>query len=289
VIAGSAEASHGRGKALAAAIHSLNPALSRSAAALGEIDADQAALKQLVVSSSQVANTLAVHGTEITRGNTAAVTALRAIASERRALASTLSEAPPTLRRAIPTLSSVRGLLSDLRPALHEAQPVARGVSRLLPQLQPTTASLRRTLPGLHALVASPGPNNDATDLLRGLPPLATEGVPLLGGLTGLLDEARPVLSELRAYAPDFTGGIVAGFGGGAGGYYDANGAYARIAFLGGPFSLAGLPHIPSFGQIRGDATERCPGGANYPVPDGSNPFVDGGVQCDPDLAGKTP
>ena len=290
VIKGSAEASSGRGKALADAIHSLNPALSRSAVALSEIDADQAALKRLVVSSSEIVNTLAAHGTEITRGNTAAVASLRAIASERQALASTLSEAPPTLRRAIPTLASVRGLLSDLRPALREAQPVARGVSKLLPTLRPTTASLRRVLPGLHALVASPGANNDATDLLRGLPPLANEGVPLLRDLTGLLDESKPVLSELRAYAPDFTGGIMAGFGGGSGGYYDANGAYARIAFLGGPFSLAGLPHLSgNLGQIRADATERCPGGANYPVADGSNPFIDGGVQCDPDFSGKAP
>ena len=290
VIKGSAEASTDRGKALAAAVHSLNPALSRSAAALGELDADQAALEQLVVNSSEVVNTLAAHGTEISRGNTAAVATLRAIASERRALASTLSEAPPTLRRATPTLASVRSLLSDLRPALREAQPVARGVSRLLPNLRPTTKSLRRVLPGLHALVASPGANNDATDLLRGLPPLAAEGVPLLGGLTGLTEESRPVLSELRAYAPDFTGGIVAGFGGSSGGYYDANGAYARISFLGGPFSIAGLPPIiPSLGEIRKGAVERCPGAANYPVPDGSNPFVDPSVDCDPDLAGETP
>ena len=50
VVHGSAEAAHGRGPALARALNSLNPALSRSAAALGELDRDQAAFKQLVVS-----------------------------------------------------------------------------------------------------------------------------------------------------------------------------------------------------------------------------------------------
>ena len=63
-----------------------------------------------------------------------------------------------------------------------------------------------------------------------------------------------------------------------------------RISFLGGPFSLAGLPRLSQgFGQIRSGATERCPGAANYPATDGSNPFLDAGVVCDSSLAGKAP
>jgi phospholipid/cholesterol/gamma-HCH transport system substrate-binding protein len=290
VVHGSAEASQGRGKALAAAIHSLNPALSRSAAVLGEMDRDQAALGRLVLSTSQVVDTLAAHGREITAGTTAAGSALRAIAGERQALSDTLAQAPPTLHRAIPTLASIRGLLRDLHPALIEARPVASGVSRLLPQLRPATARLSKVLPQLHSLVRSPGADDDATDFLRRLPQLSGQGVPLLGDLTKTLAEARPVLQELRPYAPDFTSGIIAGFGGSTGGYYDANGEYARISFAGGPFSLAGLPNqIPNLGQIRSGVVERCPGAANYPAPDNSNPFVDEGVQCDPTLAGNAP
>jgi phospholipid/cholesterol/gamma-HCH transport system substrate-binding protein len=290
VVHGSAAASRGRGRDLAAAIHSLNPALSRSAAVLGEMDRDQDALGRLVLSTSQVVDTLAAHGREITAGTTAAGAALRAVADQRQALSDTLAAAPPTLQRAIPTLASVRGLLHDLHPALLEARPVASGVSRLLPQLRPATARLSKILPQLHSLVRSPGPDDDATDFLRRLPQLSGQGVPLLGDLTKTLAEARPVLEELRPYAPDFTSGIVAGFGGSTGGYYDANGEYARISFLGGPFSLAGLP-IPAanFGQVRSGAAERCPGAANYPAPDKSNPFVDSGVQCDPALSGRTP
>jgi phospholipid/cholesterol/gamma-HCH transport system substrate-binding protein len=290
VVRGSAEAATGRGKQLAAAIDSFNPALSRSAAVLGELDRDQAALERLVVSTSEVVDTLADHGAEITRGTTAAGASLRAIAGERRALASTLAGAPPTLERAAPTLASVRRLLADAEPAVREARPLARGVSRLLPALRPATEGLSEALPSLHRLVRSPGPDDDATDLLRRLPQLAAEGVPLLGDLTPTVETARPVLSELRAYAPEFTGGLVAGFGGSSGGYYDANGAYARISFVGGPFSLAGLPRLSQgFGEIRSGADDRCPGGANYPVADGSNPFVDAGVVCDPSLAGRAP
>jgi hypothetical protein len=254
------------------------------------MDRDQAALGQLVLSTSQVVDTLAAHGQEITAGTTAAGSALRAVAGERQALSDTLAAAPPTLQRAIPTLASVRGLLRDLRPALVEARPVATGVSRLLPRLRPAAARLSKVLPQLHALVRSPGADDDATDFLLRLPQLSGEGVPLLGDLTKSLAEARPVLAELRPYAPDFTGGIMSGFGGGTGGYYDANGGYARISFLGGPFSLAGLPKtVANFGQVRSSAADRCPGAAIYPAPDESNPFVDGGVACDPGLAGKTP
>jgi len=290
VVHGSADASRGRGRQLAAAIHSLNPALSRSADALGELDRDQAALGQLVSSTSQVVKTLASHRAEITSGTNAAASALDAIARQREALASTLAEAPPTLRSAIPTLASVRKLLAEVNPAVSEARPVARGLSALLPHLRPAATDLRMVLPQLRTLVSAPGADNDATELFGRLPQLAGQGVPLLGDLTGALEKARPILQEVRPYAPELTSGIVAGFGGSSGGYYDANGEYARISFLGGPFSLAGLPRLTkSFGSIRSGAAERCPGAANYPVPDGSNPFVDTGVKCEPGLAGSAP
>jgi len=290
VVHSSEIAAHGRGKPLAAAIHSLNPALSRSAAMFGELDRDQAAFRTLVSSSSQLVHTLASHDSEITAGSQAATTALRAIAGQRAALASSIAEAPPTLRRAIPTLASVRGLLRDTDPALREAMPVASGLSELLPRLQPATTHLDAVLPELRALVSAPGTDNDLTDLLRRFPQIADQGVPLLGDLTDTVAAARPVLAEARPYAPDFTSGIVAGFGGSSGGYYDANGEYARISFVGGPFSLVGLPHASTgFGQVRSGAVERCPGGANYPVIDRSNPFVPPNVSCDPGLAGSAP
>src|SRR3954454_9067340 len=54
VIHGSAEAAHGRGRQLAGAIDALNPALSRSADVLAQLDGDQHALQQLVVNGSRV-------------------------------------------------------------------------------------------------------------------------------------------------------------------------------------------------------------------------------------------
>jgi phospholipid/cholesterol/gamma-HCH transport system substrate-binding protein len=290
VIHGSAEAASGRGRQLAAAINALNPALSRSADVLGQLDQDQHALRQLVVNGSRVVKTLARHGGQLTSGTAAASSALNAIARRQQELSSALGEAPPTLQRAVPTLAGVRGLLHRLDPALTEARPVVAGVSRLLPRLRPATNRLRAVLPQLRSVVSSPAPDDDATDLLRRLPQLADQGVPLIGDLTRVLHGARPLLAELRPYAPDFTGGIVGGFGGSSGGYYDANGEYARISFVGGPFSAVGLPNLShGFGAVRDGAVEKCPGGANYPALDHSNPFVDQGVECQPELAGTAP
>jgi phospholipid/cholesterol/gamma-HCH transport system substrate-binding protein len=290
VVRGSATASRGRGDELAAAIESLNPALSRSALTLGELARDQRSLERLVARTSDVVETLATRRAEISTGTSAAAEALNAIADEREALASTLSAAPPALSTATPTLASVRDLLADLDPALGEARPVARGLSRLLPKLNPASASLRAQLPAVQHLVRSPEPDDDATDFLLRLPDLGGQGVPLLGDLTGVTGGARPILQELRPYVPELTSGIVAGFGGSSGGYYDANGHYARIAFLGGPFSVAGAPKlVPNIGSLKSGAAERCPGSATYPAADGTNPFIDTGVECDGSLMRSQP
>ena len=288
-VRGSSDAAHGRGDELAAAIESLNPSLSRGAATLGELTRDQAARERLVASTADIVETLAIRRDEIATGTTAASTALDAIADERDVLASTLEQAPETLRTAVPALADVRALLGELRPALGEARPVARGLSRLLPRLRPVSAGLRRELPRVRRLLSSPGADDDLTDLLGRLPGLAGQATPLLEDLTDVTAESRPILTEIRPYVPDLTGGIVAGFGGSSGGYYDTNGHYARIAFLGGPFSLAGLPPPPPMGTLKSGAFARCPGGATFRAEDGSNPFVEPALACDPSLTEEGP
>ena len=289
-VRGSSEAARGRGDELAAAIESLNPALSRSAVTLGEITRDQEALERLVVSTAEVVETLAARRDEISTGTSAAGEALDAIADEREALAGTLEKAPRTLRTAVPTLADVRSLLAELRPAVTEGRPAVAALSRLLPELRPVSRGLRSELPRVRQLLSTPAPDDDLTDLLGALPGLGGQAKPLLDDLTALTSDSRPVLAEVRAYIPELTGGIVAGFGGSSGGYYDANGHYARIAFLGGPFTPVGLTGVvPTGGSLKSFATDRCPGGAIYRASDGSNPFYEPGLACDPGLAGAGP
>ncbi len=292
IVRGSTTAAKGRGRDLDAAIEALNPALSRTASTFSELNRDQEAFERLIVSSAGVVEELAARRDDISGGTEAAAATLRTIAEERDSVAGTLEAAPPALRRGSSALEATRGLLDDLEPAIGEARPAARGLSSLLPKLRPASVELRRQLPAVRNLLNAPGGANDAADLLAGLPGLATPAVPLLNDLTAVGREARPVLGELRPYIPELTSGIVAGFGGSSGGYYDANGHYARISFAGGPFSLPGTasPLFPNLGAIKSKASSRCPGGAIYPAADGSNPFLDQGqLDCDPDLAGSGP
>ena len=93
--------------------------------------------------------------------------------------------------------------------------------------------------------------------------------------------DALPIAAELRPYTPDLIGGLFDGFGGNTGGYYDANGHYARISFQSSAYSGTGLAsllplpdHTDGLVGFRKDVNRRCPGAATQALADGSNPYV---------------
>jgi phospholipid/cholesterol/gamma-HCH transport system substrate-binding protein len=284
VIQGTAESFKGRGQDAMRAIHELNPALTESAATLHEAVRDQAAVKQLLSGTSDIVETLAARRAELEQGTSATAAATGAIARERAALAQSIAETPAALRTANTTLVNVRGLLNDVSPAISDARPAARATSQIVPRLRPLLSRVRSEAGGIRRLVGT-----DLPDLLDQLPGIADEGVPVLKGLARALDSLGPVVSELRPYTPDLIAGL-GGVGGASAGYYDANGEYARVAFVGGERMLsgpaAGLPDLIEQGAVR-----RCPGAAEvYPPPDNSAPFTDGGnVSCDPTLGYDQP
>ena len=84
--------------------------------------------------------------------------------------------------------------------------------------------------------------------------------------------------------------GFFNGFGGSTSRSYDANGHYARINLEAGLNSLTGLLPQPAGGSLGGLRTgldARCPGAAEEPAPDGSNPWASGAGSaagtCDPE------
>lgn len=274
----------GREREANAALEALNPALAQTAATTRELMRDQPALERFLVETAAVVSAVASRDEDLEAGLRGGARATAAIARERAALGETIERAPAVLRRANTTLVDLRATLRELQPALREGRPVAPRLSRVLvaarPVLRrgrPAIANLRRLVPELNVV-------------LRRLPGLERSARPAIESAARALREALPIVTGLRPYVPDVVAGLLNGFGGTTSGYYDANGHYVRISFQGSPYSLNNsgslVPVPPSEGSLSGYrrfVVARCPGGAQEPGPDGSNPWLTPEAQCDPD------
>jgi len=139
----------------------------------------------------------------------------------------------------------------------------------------------------------------DAETALRGLPGLEKVATPAFKSTTSTLKPVSPVVAMARPYVPDVIAGLMNGFGGNVGGYYDANGRYARIGFSLPPdFLVQGgqalgqpLSQLINSGLGNGFTLKKpnyCPGGSTTPA-DGSAPWVPDEVKghCDPSQTPK--
>jgi phospholipid/cholesterol/gamma-HCH transport system substrate-binding protein len=257
-----------------------HPALSQTRLLGAEIVRDQGALERLVKTGAGATGALASRDEDLAAGLDSTAAALRQLASERDSLADLIERAPATLRqtndvlgRLTRALPVVDPLLAGLRPAVAPLARVLRQTPTIAANAEPAIAQIRALLP-------------QATKVLRGVPALDKAATPSLASTTTALRELLPIVAGLRTYSPDFIAGLFNGFGGSAGGYYDANGHFLRISLEGAPSSLPGVLPTPSFSfpsnGYRTGIDARCPGAAEEPVPDGSNPWVPDASLCDP-------
>jgi phospholipid/cholesterol/gamma-HCH transport system substrate-binding protein len=265
-----------------AALAALNPALSQARQTTQELAGDQATFERALVESSGVVSSVAARAGDLQAGVANGARVADAVASESASLDTALRRAPEALRKSNTTLAELRSALTHLRPALRDAQPAAPRLANVLRLAQPVVheagpvvGQVRRVLP-------------DVTAILLGLPRLDATARPAFASTADALQGASDVVQAARTYAPDLVGGLLNGFGGSTGPYYDANGHYVRIALAGNITSLSNagslLPTPPPgpFNQFRDDLTNRCPGAASQPAPDKSNPFAPPEARCDP-------
>lgn len=258
------------------AIHYLNPALSQTAALGDEVVADKFALDRLVSSTAKVSSTLASRDADLAGAVSNTAATLREIASERTALGDSISRAPGVLSQGTGVLGDLHYALGVLNPTLRDLQPVAPRLTALLRKVVPAAAGAIPTVEGVAALVPS------AEQSLGALPAVISKAVPAIKSLGRALPPLTPVLSGLRPYTPDAVAGFFGGVGGYAGGYYDANGHYARLEPLFGPGSFSGLLSVlnvvpgllPGFNATKFGMLASCPGGAVEPSPNGGNPWT---------------
>lgn len=263
-----------------AALEYLHPALSETRMLGEEVVRDRRALERLIDTGARTAGALASREDDLGAGLDATAAAVGQVASERAVLGDLVQRAPGVLRRTsatfgrlAETLPRIDPVLRDLGPVMAPAERVLRVTPRVARDAEPAIAQLRELLP-------------QATAVLAEIPGLEVAARPALASTTTALRDLLPIVAGLRAYGPDFIGGLFNGFGGAAGGYYDANGHFIRISLQGAPSSLPGLLPTPDFSLpsngYRTGLTARCPGAAEEPVEDGSNPWIPDPSLCDP-------
>ena len=287
VVHGGADALAGadRARATREALESLSPALQETAATADELVRDQRSFARALVTSAGVAQAVAAERGALSRGIANAATTLTAVAAEAGSLDEALRRAPDVLRASNSTLADLRTVLGELRPALRDLRPVADRLAPVLRDAAPVVRTAGPVVADVRALLG------EATPVLSRLPQTERAARPALGSARTALEQANPVVQGARAYAPDVVAGLLNGFGGTTGGYYDANGHYVRISLQGNPFTIQGAgsalsaPSGNTAGQyfLRRGVLSRCPGAATQAHPDGANPWRPAEAPCKPE------
>jgi phospholipid/cholesterol/gamma-HCH transport system substrate-binding protein len=297
IVHGSARTLDGRTEEAGRALEYLDPAVRSSREVTAELIRSRANLRGVVRETADLVSTLAERRSELTSLVSNLDSVSTTIAERDQALTATLDRLPPALRQANTTFVDLRATLDDLDPVVAAAKPATRDLAPFLAEVRPLTRDARPVVRDLRQVVRLSGPDNDATDLLQLAPDLERLTDTASPRAVRALDALAPIVNYGRPYVPDLVGWFTKFGQGGAG--YDANGHYARIqpifnAFRFVPTPGGGVltPQEPSE-RLRGLETsrsERCPGGAVQPSPDGSTPYKPSpGFDCDPDAAPPGP
>jgi phospholipid/cholesterol/gamma-HCH transport system substrate-binding protein len=278
----------------------LNPSLVASRRLFAELTYDERTLQRFLVSNSKLMTDLADRDDDLSLLVDKLAVTFGAIARERTSLTRAVAELAPFMRRANTTFVNLRATLDDLDPLVEESIPVTPKLRAVLAELRPFARDATPTFRNLAVLVKTKGEANDLTDLAHSTLPFRDvttrpgtyNGKQREGSFAAARRSLRgqtPQFAFQRPYAVDLTGWFD-DFS--HSGIYDANGSASRVsttvsafAFLDGtlkpvPEELRGkvFSEVATLGQ-----RNRCPGAAERPAPDRSNPYrPSGDFNCDP-------
>ena len=271
-------------------LHYLNPALATSSRVTRELIRDRVVFQRFVSDTARVVTALASRRADLSSLVTGANATAGAIGSENAALGRSLDLLPDTLRKGSTTFVNLRATLDDLDVLVNESKPATRRLAPFLRVLRPLVRDARPTIRDLRFLIRRAGPGNDLIDLERQTPRLARLTDVVFPRTIRALQKAQPVIEYARPYTPDLAGWLTK-FGQGAS-PYDANGHYARIQPLFNAFNFNPTPggEVLTFtgptsrlAGLQVQKSQRCPGGAMQPPPDGSAPYRETPTfACDP-------
>jgi phospholipid/cholesterol/gamma-HCH transport system substrate-binding protein len=268
----------------------LNPQFAATSRLFEELTRDTPALEKFILSSEDLVTTLAERKEDLVGLVDELANFTGDLAAKRSELADAISQLPPFMRRANTTFVNLRAALDDLRPLVEESKPVAKRLRPFFAELRPLARDARPTIRDLSQLVRRSGEDNDLVDLTAGqvplkeiaIGPVQANGKERQGAFPASVDaleKSIPELAYARPYAVDLTGWFD-DFG--HSGLYDALGGVSRVGTYINAFSqvdgiLRPIPQDlrPSVTTLftRGDQRNRCPGAAEHPADDGSNPW----------------
>jgi phospholipid/cholesterol/gamma-HCH transport system substrate-binding protein len=278
----------------------VNPSLVAARRLFAELDYDSKVLQEFVVNSSRLVTDLADRRDNVAKLVDQLAQFTGAIAREETNLRTAVDQLPPFMRRANSTFVDLRGTLDELDPVVNASKPVTPKLRAVLRELRPFAREAVPTVRDLSALVKSNGADNDLIELAKSVPPLRDiavrpvnrNGKERPGSFetsTRSLKGQIPHLAYFRPYVVDFTSWLD-DFS--HSGIYDANGSASRVATSVNAFAAVGsqLKVVPdglrdeigNLVTVRGH-NNRCPGAAERPASDGSNPWKPTpNFNCDP-------
>ncbi len=289
-IRGEAASIEGRAKEANQTLKYLAPALSSTSDVTSQLAHDEPTFDALVVKGAETLRQLGSRTQQLTAlvANTNATTA--AIASQSQALDQALVMLPPTLTHTTQTFAGLRATLDTLTPLVQKSIPASRQLEPFAVELHQLTLASIPTVSALNDLIRNPAGTGDLTSLLLDTPGLAQVAAKAFPRLIKAMNDSQAQVNYLREYAPDVVSAL--GDVGQVGGYYDANGHYARTQPIFGAFGLTSsneLKSQPNSDRYNGLQVVhgRCPGGSLQPTPDGSAPHAVAG--CNPNTTPPGP
>jgi phospholipid/cholesterol/gamma-HCH transport system substrate-binding protein len=282
-IKGNAGVYAGRGEDANRTFKYLGVGFNRAGAFAHDVNADEKLFARFLVSSSRLGTAVSERGAELSSAIANANAAFGAIASQNAALDQSLLLLPPTFRQANTTFVNLRAALDDVEPLIDTSKTATKDLAPFLAEFRPVLSKAVPVFKNLRLTVRRKGFANDTAELLGTLPAVEQRASKAFPHSEDAIAGFQPNLNFIRAYSPDLFNGFAKL--GQASAPYDGNGHYVRASFADlNLFKFNGTnrslePISPSeqyapFGESAG-VKRRCPGGAEPPAPDGSNPFVE--------------
>ena len=284
-IQGQAEQYEGKGRELGESTEYFAPFLSATNHFFNELVLDQPTFENFLVETAKAVTTIGARKEQLADLIENANTTFTSIGSAQSQFAAGLKQLPLTLNAGNRAFAELPSTFQALTRLVEASKPTSQPLTTLFDSLHRLVTTAQEPVTNFANAFSRPGPDNDLTDLVKVIPVLYKQLITASPAVVQGEKESVPITAFFGPYAPDLAGTLRT-FGQ-SGAYYDANGGYARVSPVLPSFALEENTLVPTTPQkalenLKTGQLRRCPGAATQPAADGSSPFDDPELTCDP-------